>query len=129
ASRLEPLQQSVREAQEAAASSPRQGVLALLDVALRFKIENRNLMSAAEDAGLSSPYQAGHYSWWHESLRGALAQVPGVHAPDFTAHALLAAIRADLVAYLIDDQKMAPDAMRSSLATYVDDVLGTREEA
>jgi hypothetical protein len=55
--------------------------------------------------------------------------VPGVHAPDFTAHALLAAIRADLVAYLIDDQKMAPDALRSSLATYVDNVLGTREEA
>ncbi|MER5928952.1 TetR/AcrR family transcriptional regulator [Streptomyces sp. NPDC002054] len=129
ASRLEPLRQTVREAQDAAASSPRQRVLDLLDASLRFKIENRNLMSAAEHAGLSSPYQAEHYGWWHEALRAALVQVPGVHAPDFTAHALLAAIRADLVAHLIDDQEMTPEALRASLAAHIDNVLGTRKEA
>ncbi|MFE5942061.1 TetR/AcrR family transcriptional regulator [Streptomyces sp. NPDC056480] len=125
ASRLDPLQQAVQEAQDAAGSSPRQRVLDLLDASLRFKIENRNLMSAAEDAGLSSPYQAEHYGWWHGILRTALDQVPGVHHPDFTAHALLAAIRADLVAYLIDDQGMTPEALRSSLAAHVDNVLGS----
>ncbi|WP_329404083.1 TetR/AcrR family transcriptional regulator [Streptomyces melanogenes] len=124
ASRLEPVQQAVREAQDAAASSPRQRVLDLLDASLRFKIENRNLMSAAEDAGLGSPYQAEHYGWWHGILRDTLDQVPGVPASDFTAHALLAAIRADLVAHLIDGQKMTPEALRSSLAAYVDNVLG-----
>ncbi|MFJ1531116.1 TetR/AcrR family transcriptional regulator [Streptomyces mirabilis] len=120
ASRLDP----VREAQDAAGSSPRQRVLDLLDASLRFKIENRNLMTAAEDAGFSSPYQAEHYGWWHEVLRAALEQVPGVHNADFTAHALLAAIRADLVAHLIDDQKMTPEGLRSSLAAYIDNVLG-----
>ncbi|MFG2981753.1 TetR/AcrR family transcriptional regulator [Streptomyces sp. NPDC048258] len=136
ASRLEPVRQAVREAHDAAASSPRQRVRDLLDASLLFKIENRNLMSAAEDAGLSSPYQAEHYGWWHEILRAALDQVPGVQAADFTAHALLAAIRADLVAYLIDDQKMTPEALRSSLAAHIDNVLGnssdplgTRQEA
>ncbi|MER6239691.1 TetR/AcrR family transcriptional regulator [Streptomyces clavifer] len=124
ASRLEPLQHAVQEAQEAAASSPRQRVLDLLDASLRFKIENRNLMSAAEEAGLSSPYQAGHYGWWHETLRAALEQVPGVQAPDFTAHALLAAIRADLVAHLIDDQEMTAEALRAALAAHIDKVLG-----
>lgn len=124
ASRLEPLQQAVREAQDAAGSSPRQRVLDLLDASLRFKIENRHLMSAAEDAGLSSPYQAGHYGWWHEILRAALDQVPGIHDADFTAHALLAAIRADLVTHLIDDQKMTPDSLRASLAAHIDNVLG-----
>lgn len=69
----------MREAQDAAGSSPRQLVLDLLDASLRFKIENRNLMTAAEDAGLSSPYQAEHYGWWHEVLRAALERVPGVH--------------------------------------------------
>ncbi|MEU9237499.1 TetR/AcrR family transcriptional regulator [Streptomyces subrutilus] len=124
ASRLEPLRHAVREAQERAGSSPRQRVLDLLDTSLRFKIENRNLMSAAEDAGLSSPYQAEHYGWWHDMLRTELARTPGVHDADFTAHALLAAIRADLVAHLVDEQRMQPDRLRASLAAYLDNVLG-----
>ncbi|WP_371502557.1 TetR/AcrR family transcriptional regulator [Kitasatospora sp. NBC_00374] len=128
ASRLEPLQQAVREAQDAVGSSPRQRVLDLLDASLRFKIENRHLMSAAEEAGLSSPYRAEHYAWWHEILRAALEQVPGVPGADFTAHALLAAIRADLVAHLIDDQRMTPEALRAALAAYLDNVLGSRSD-
>ncbi|MFI5672710.1 TetR/AcrR family transcriptional regulator [Streptomyces sp. NPDC051704] len=124
ASRLEPLHQAVREAQDSAGSSPRLRVLTLLDASLSFKIENRNLMAAAEDAGLSSPYQAEHYGWWHGLLRAALDQVDGVRDADFTAHALLAAIRADLVAHLIDEQKMTPEGLRSALAAYVDNVLG-----
>jgi AcrR family transcriptional regulator len=128
ASRIEPLKQAVREAQDAAGSSPQQRILNLLDASLRFKIENRNLMSAAEDAGLSSPYQAEHYAWWHETLRAALDQVPGVHDADFTAHALLAAIRADLVAHLIDEQKMTPKQLRSSLAAHIDNVLGNSSD-
>ncbi|WP_405420081.1 TetR/AcrR family transcriptional regulator [Streptomyces erythrochromogenes] len=123
-SRLEPLRSTVREVQETTGSSPRQQVADLLDAALTFKIENRNLMSAAEDAGISSPYQAQHYGWWHETLSTALGRIPGVHAPDFTAHALLAAIRADLVAHLIDERKMSPEELRSSLAAHLDNVLG-----
>ncbi|WP_327064530.1 TetR/AcrR family transcriptional regulator [Kitasatospora sp. NBC_01250] len=129
AARLEPVQQAVQEAQDAAGSSPRQRVLDLLDASLRFKIENRNLMAAAEDAGLSSPYQAEHYGWWHAVLRAALDQVPGVHDAAFTAHALLATIRADLVAHLLDDQGMTPDGLRSSLMAHVDTVLGPRSAA
>jgi len=124
ASRLEPLQQSVRGAQDAVGSSPQQRVLDLLDAVLRFKIENRHLMAAAEDAGLGNPYQAEHYGWWHENLRVALDPLPGVHDAGFTAHALLAAVRADLVVYLIDDQKLAPEDLRASLSTYIGNVLG-----
>ncbi|MFD7555593.1 TetR/AcrR family transcriptional regulator [Streptomyces sp. NPDC059835] len=125
ASRLEPLRQAVREAQEAPGSTPRQRVRDLLDASLRFKIENRNLMAAAEDAGIGSPYEAEHYGWWHEMLRAQLEGVPGTRDADFTAHALLAAIRADLVAHLVDDAKMPPEGLRSALASYVDTVLGT----
>ena len=121
-SRLEPLRQAVPEIDGAA---PRQRVKDLLDAVLRFKIENRNLMSAAEGAGLSNPYRAGHYGWWHDTLRAALAQVPGVQDADFTAHALLAAVRADLVVHLIDEQKMTPEGLRSSLAAHIDNVLRT----
>ncbi|WP_374772768.1 TetR/AcrR family transcriptional regulator [Streptomyces sp. NBC_01310] len=129
ASRLEPLrQEAARRSRDTAGSSPRRRVKDLLDASLRFKIENRNLMAAAEDAGLSSPYQAEHYGWWHDILRVALDQVPGVHDPDFTAHALLAAIRADLVVHLIEDQKMSPGGLRSSLAAHIDNVLGNSPE-
>ncbi|MGO4456034.1 TetR/AcrR family transcriptional regulator [Streptomyces sp. M-16] len=124
ASRIEPLQQAVRQSQDAAGSSPRQQVLDLLDAALLFKIKNRNLMAAAEDAGLSSPYQAEHYGRWHDTLRGVLDLLPGVRDADFTAHALLAAIRADLVTHLIDDRKMPPEQLRASLAAHVENVLG-----
>ncbi|MEU9999480.1 hypothetical protein [Streptomyces sp. NPDC050848] len=48
----------------------------------------------------------------------------GVRDAEFTAHALLAAIRADLVVHLIDDRKMTPDALRAALAAHVDSVLG-----
>ncbi|MFI2352785.1 TetR/AcrR family transcriptional regulator [Streptomyces sp. NPDC019443] len=129
AARLEPLQQAVQEAQDVGRSSPRQRVRDLLDASLRFKIENLQLMSAAEDAGLSNPYQAAHYGWWHETLRVALDQVPGVHDAEFTAHALLAAIRADLVVHLINDQKTAPECLRASLAAYIDKVLGNSSDA
>ncbi|MFF9911016.1 TetR/AcrR family transcriptional regulator [Streptomyces sp. NPDC013457] len=124
ASRLEPLRRTVAEVREAGAASPRRQVKDLLDVSLRFKIENRNLMSAAEDAGLSSPYRAEHYDSWHEILRAALERVPGVHDAEFTAHALLATIRADLVVHLIDDRGMPPEALRAALAAHVDALLG-----
>ena len=92
------------------------------------EIENRGLASVAEDAGLSSPYQAEHYSWWHETLRAALDQVHGVHDAGFTAHALLAAVRADLVMHLIDGQKTAPEDLRASLAAYIDNALGDNSD-
>ncbi|MEV0117258.1 hypothetical protein AB0H77_29155 [Streptomyces sp. NPDC050844] len=83
----------------------------------------------------STKHQAEHYGSWHELLRGALEQVPGVRDADSTTHALLAAIRANLVVHLIDVQKMTPEALRSALTAHIDNVLcnnpdppGAREE-
>ncbi|GAA2630656.1 helix-turn-helix domain-containing protein [Streptomyces axinellae] len=136
--RLEPLLERVREADRedqgdgegdgeraaGAAPSPRQRVRSLLDAVLLFKIENRRLMSVAEDAGISSPYQAEHYVSWHEALAGALRHVPGVSHPDFTAHALLSAVRADLVTHLVDGLGTPPDELRAALAAQVNAILG-----
>jgi AcrR family transcriptional regulator len=126
AARLEPLRHAIAQARDSgtAEASPRRRVLDLLDIALRFKIENRHLMGAAEDAGLGSPYRAEYYAWWHQALSEALEQVPGVADADFTAHALLAAVRADLVAHLVDDQKMPPQDLRAALAAHLATVLG-----
>ncbi|UZI30280.1 TetR/AcrR family transcriptional regulator [Streptomyces sp. VB1] len=126
--RLEP----VREAVEAGppplgpATPPRQRVPALLDTLLCFKLDNRRLMLALEEGGSSgSPYQADHYERWHGLLAAMLGQIPGLTDSDFTAHALLAAVRADLVEHLAGHERGSPERMRAQLANFTARVLGS----
>ncbi|MFJ2647636.1 TetR/AcrR family transcriptional regulator [Streptomyces sp. NPDC087420] len=124
--RIEPLRQAVEAgpAPLGPATPPRERVLALLDAILRFKLDNRYLALALEDAGGASPYRAEHYTWWHETLRDALSRLPGVADSGFTAHALLAATRADLVEHLAAEERMTPDRMREHLAAFAAKALG-----
>ncbi|MFF4245490.1 TetR/AcrR family transcriptional regulator [Streptomyces sp. NPDC001822] len=126
--RVQPLREAVESgpAPLGPSAPPRERVAALLDAVLRFKLDNRHLALALEEAGTGSPYAAGHYTWWHRTLREALRQIPTAPAGDFTAHALLAATRADLVEHLAGEQHMTADRMRADLAAYVAEVLGGR---
>ncbi|MFE3600667.1 TetR/AcrR family transcriptional regulator [Streptomyces sp. NPDC059142] len=123
--RLEP----VREAVEAGppplgpATPPRQRVPALLDALLCFKLDNRPLMLALEEGGSGSPYQAEHYGRWHGLLDAMLGQIPGPADSGFTAHALLAAVRADLVEHLAGHEGVPRDRMRAQLADFTAGVL------
>ncbi|WP_329612628.1 TetR family transcriptional regulator [Streptomyces brevispora] len=125
--RLKPL----REAIEAGppplgpATPPRQRTLALLDAILCFKLDNRRLALALEESGSSSPYQAAHYERWHGLLRAVLEQVPGLTDSDFTAHALLAATRADLVEHLAGQERIPRERMRAQFANFVTRVLAS----
>ncbi|GAA0839983.1 TetR/AcrR family transcriptional regulator [Streptosporangium amethystogenes subsp. fukuiense] len=100
------------------AGPPRERVLAVLDAVLRFKLDNRHLSLALEEAGSGSPYQAEHYAWWHRTLRDTLRKIPGIPDGDFTAHALLAATRADLVEHLVGQDGMTAEQVRARLADY-----------
>ncbi|MFJ4840190.1 TetR/AcrR family transcriptional regulator [Streptomyces sp. NPDC088746] len=123
--RLEP----VREAVEAGppplgpATPPQQRVPALLDTLLCFKLDNRSLMLALEESGSGSPYQADHYEHWHGLLDSMLGQLPGLADSDFTAHALLAATRADLVEHLAGHECVPREGMRAQLANFTARVL------
>ncbi|MFG2295990.1 TetR/AcrR family transcriptional regulator [Streptomyces sp. NPDC048603] len=123
--RLEP----VREAAEAGppplgpAAPPQQRVPALLDAVLCFKLDNRRLALALEESGTSSLYQAEHYARWHGLLRSALEQIPDLDDPDFTAHALLAATRADLVERLAGQDGVPRERLRARLANYAGRVV------
>lgn len=99
---------------------------ALLDAILCFKLDNRPLALALEETGSSSPYRAGHYEGWHGLLRSVLEQVPGLADPDFTAHALLAAVRADLVERLAGHEGVPRERLRAQLAAYADRVVAAR---
>ncbi|TCP41232.1 TetR family transcriptional regulator [Tamaricihabitans halophyticus] len=119
----------IREAVEAGtsplgpATPPQDRVPALLDAVLCFKLDNRRLALALEEGGSSSPYGAEHYERWHGLLRDVLEQIPGLTDSDFTAHALLAATRADLVEHLAGEKRVPRERMRAQLATYVARVL------
>ncbi|WP_405578554.1 TetR/AcrR family transcriptional regulator [Streptomyces sp. NBC_01092] len=125
ADRLEP----VREAVEVGppplgpTTAPQERVPALLDTLLCFKLDNRRLVLALEESGSTSPYQAEHYGLWHGLLRSVLEQIPGLTDPDFTAHALLAAIRADLVERLAGQDGVSRERLRAQLATYARKVV------
>lgn len=118
--RIQPLRHAVETgpAPLGPTGPPRERVLAVLDAMLRFKLDNRHLSLALEEAGSGSPYQAGHYEWWHRTLRDALQKIPGIPDGDFTAHALLAATRADLVEHLVGQGAMTAEQMRAHLADY-----------
>ncbi|MEV0438512.1 TetR/AcrR family transcriptional regulator [Streptomyces spectabilis] len=102
----------------------RERVPALLDALLGFKLDHRHLALALEEPGGGSPYRAEHYGWWHGVLRDALAAAGGVPDAEYAAHALLAAVRADLVEHLVAVEGMAPREVRDRLAAYVARVLG-----
>ncbi|MFJ4636350.1 TetR/AcrR family transcriptional regulator [Streptomyces hygroscopicus] len=124
--RLEPVREAVETGPPplGPATPPRQRVPALLDAVLCFKLDNGRLALALEESGSGSPYQAEHYQRWHGLLRTVLEQIPGLTDGDFTAHALLAATRADLVAYLAGQERLPRERMRAELAQFTARVLG-----
>ncbi|MCZ4514125.1 TetR/AcrR family transcriptional regulator [Streptomyces sp. ActVer] len=127
ATRLEPVRSAVEEGPPPLGpdTPPLQRVPALLDALLCFKLDNRHLALALEATGSDSPYQAEHYERWHSLLRSALEQIPGLTNSDFTAHALLATVRADLVEHLAGQKGVSRDDMRKQLASFITEVLGT----
>ncbi|MFE0044329.1 TetR/AcrR family transcriptional regulator [Streptomyces albireticuli] len=124
--RLEPLGNAIEEGPPplGPATPPPQRVPALLDALLCFKLDNRHLAQALEGTGADSPYRTEHYERWHSLLRDLLRRVPAPADSDFTAHALLAASRADLVAYLADEKGVRREELRDQLAKFTVAVLG-----
>ncbi|WP_353946079.1 helix-turn-helix domain-containing protein [Streptomyces sp. HUAS MG91] len=124
--RLEPVRQAVETGPPplGPAAPPQDRVPALLDAVLCFKLDNRRLALALEESGSSSPYQAEHYERWRGLLQAVLEQIPGMTDSDFTAHALLAATRADLVEHLSEEERIPRERVRQQLANFTARVLG-----
>ena len=126
--RTAPLRDAVTEgpAPLGPGTPPRERIPAVLDAIARAKLDHLSLYLALEETGSSSPYQAPGYATWHALLRdelAALTPAPPAH-PDFTAHALLAAVRADLMTHLAVEEEIPADRIREQLAAYVETVLG-----
>ncbi|MFJ4691795.1 TetR/AcrR family transcriptional regulator [Streptomyces sp. NPDC088766] len=118
--RLEPIREAVESGPPplGPATPPQDRVCALLDAVLCFKLDNRRLALALEEGGGGSPYRAEHYERWHRLLQAVLERIPGLTDSDFTAHALLAATRADLVEHLAEEEGVPRERLRAQLANY-----------
>ncbi|MCP2332509.1 TetR/AcrR family transcriptional regulator [Actinoalloteichus caeruleus] len=103
------------------ARSPLENVTLLMTATLRFKSENRALARALENQGSGSPYTNAGYDHWHRQLAELIAEARGPEAADFLAHALLAAVRSDLVAHLDD---WPAERVRAGVATLAASVMG-----
>ncbi|MDN0201178.1 TetR/AcrR family transcriptional regulator [Streptomyces sp. S.PNR 29] len=123
--RLEPIRQAIANGPRplGPTTPPMERALALLDAILCFKLDHRHLSLALEGTGSDSPYSAEHYGWWHDTLRRMLEQLPRFKGSDFAAHALLAAVRADLVDHLVDRRHMSREQLRAELAAFATRVL------
>lgn len=123
--RLEPIRDAIESGPPplGPTTPPQDRVPALLDAVLCFKLDNRRLALALEEGGSSSPYRAEHYERWHSLLRAVLEQSLGPTDSEFTAHALLAATRADLVEHLAGE--IPREGMRAQLANFVTRVLAS----
>ncbi|MEU8337234.1 TetR/AcrR family transcriptional regulator [Micromonospora tulbaghiae] len=82
--------------------SPADRALHLLRELVRFKQANRVLTLALENAGGGSPYRTESYEDWHATLTAVVSEARGPESADYLAHALLAAVRSDLVEHLRD---------------------------
>ncbi|WP_017592731.1 TetR/AcrR family transcriptional regulator [Nocardiopsis potens] len=91
----------------------------LMSALLRFKIENRALARAFENAG-GGPYTASGYDRLHSRLTGLMTEARGPDSADFLAHALLAGVRSDLVEHLGD---WPEERLRAGMAALVRSVL------
>ncbi|QTZ90300.1 TetR/AcrR family transcriptional regulator [Streptomyces auratus] len=125
--RLEPITEAVEAGPPplGPGTPPQERAPALLDAVLCFKLDNRRLALALEEGGSSSPYQAEHYERWRRLLQAVLEQIPGLTDSDFTAHALLAATRADLVEHLAGQERVSRARMRAQLANFATRVLAS----
>lgn len=106
--------------------NPAERIAALLDSIVDFKLDNRRLAMAIEqDQGSNGPalYGAPHYVATHQLVAQLLAEVIGPQDATWTAYALLAAIRIDLVDFLVVSEQVSRQQLRDDLRRFVERVL------
>ncbi|WP_033338762.1 TetR/AcrR family transcriptional regulator [Catenuloplanes japonicus] len=82
------------------AESPSDAAVELLTRVWTFKEQHRGLTLALEREGQGSPYQSAGYDRLHADLVSLITRGRGPENAGFLAHALLAAVRSDLVEHL-----------------------------
>lgn len=108
-------------------ADPRARILAVLDAVLQHKVDNRSLSMALERAAdNSSPFVGAHYEPLHAVISAELRALGGAGDAEFAAHALLGAVRADLVEHLLGRHGWNPARLRGEVAAFASRYLDER---
>jgi len=107
------------------ATPPRERVLALLDAMVEFKLDNRKITRALEQASERTSFlESPNYQLAHALYTDLLA---GMITPDraaWTAHALLSYTRIDLLENLITTQQWTAARLRQEIQDVAGRILG-----
>ena len=127
ARRIEPLRRQIESGPPplGPAAPRRDRVVAILAAIAQLKIENTHLALALEGgdfAGSTSVYSSPSYRDVHQLLTSLLDSDLGPGAR-WTAHALLATVRADLVRHLVEEEGMNGPELRERIAWMIETIL------
>jgi AcrR family transcriptional regulator len=126
AQRLAPLRQRIESGPPplGPGTPARLRVAAVVDAIAAVKFQNMHLTSALEAAESGgSLYESPDYRDVHVLLTGLLVPDLGPEQAPWTAHLLLAAVRADLLRHLVREGGMTTDQVRAQLKALVGRLL------
>lgn len=107
---------------------PKRRLLAFLDAYLDFLDDHAELVLESETAATGSRYRVGAYQFWHRHTAILLAAArPDIDA-DYTAHALLAPLAADLHQALRRDDRFTLQRIKAGISALAAE-LATRRPA
>lgn len=124
--RLAPLRERIESGPPPLGPSgaPADRVAAIIDAIAVVKLENSHLMLAVEgDAPAQGLYGSADYIAVHGLLADLIAASSGSQHPGWTAHVLLAAVRADLLRHLAEVEGTSHAEIRASLKGFVERAL------
>jgi len=107
------------------ATPPRERVLALLDAMVEFKLDNRKLTRALEQTSERTSFlDSPNYRLAHGLLTDLLTGLGAADRAAWTAHALLAYTRIDLLEHTITTQHWTTERLRREIQDVAEKIVG-----
>ena len=131
--RLAPLREQIESGPPPLGPStpPRERVIAIIDAIALVKLENAHLMLALEEGGgpANGVHSSTDYVAVHGLLRDLIASETGALRAGWTAHVLLATVRADLLRHLAQAEGMSHGEIRLRLREFVQHTLLSAQDS
>jgi AcrR family transcriptional regulator len=123
--RLGELRDAMRTSTPAAADDPVERIATVLEAIVLFKLRNRRLVRAVEDTrtGATNLYSSAQYREMHDLIAESLTHMGWSLDIGWTAHALLAPTRIDLIEHLATTEKMTAKRIVAELRGFTDRLL------
>ena len=130
AARLAPLRDRIENGPPplGPSAAPRERITAIIDAIAVIKLENAHLMIALEDGSAPAHrlHESADYTAVHELLTDLITASGAPEHAGWVAHALLAAVRADLLQHQVNVEKRGHAEIRANLRAFTTHTLSLR---